>query len=215
MFIVIDGIDGAGKSTLALQLAELLGEFDLVVTKEPTDHSKWGKRLRSAAVEGRLPHEKELEYFRKDRQHHIERVIKPSMERGALVISDRYVDSTLAFQAQTPSEANKLYEDLLPEIIVPDVTFILDCPVEVGLERIIKRDNGDTTEFENHEVLKRAQKIYESRVGENYEHLNAAGTPEETLEQAIRTLIKRFKDNSEIVEVIRPFLKADELSQIA
>ena len=83
MFIVVDGIDGAGKSTLVLQLAELLGSINPEVTKEPTDHSKWGKRLRAAAVEGRLPHDKELEYFRKDRLHHIDRVIKPALEKGA------------------------------------------------------------------------------------------------------------------------------------
>lgn len=216
MFIVVDGIDGAGKSTLVLQLAELLGSFNPEVTKEPTDHSKWGKKLRAAAVEGRLTHDQELEYFINDRRHHIDKIIGPALENGRLVISDRYVDSTLAFQTQTPSEAEELYEKLLPEIIVPEVTLILDCPVGIGLERIRERDNGDTTEFENHQVLKRARKIYESRDGENYEHLNAAGTAVQTLEQAIKILVKRFKDNSKFVDVIkRPFIEADDLIQRA
>lgn len=204
MFIAIDGIDGAGKTTLAQQLAELLGQLDPIRTKEPTDTSHWGQRLRTAAVEGRLPRDKELEFFRKDRLCHIEKLIQPALEEDRLVITDRYVDSTLAYQAHTVDEANELYQSLLPEIIVPDVTFILACPVQIGLERLQKRDGNNFSQFENGEALDRAARIYESRCGENYEILDASGSAENTLHQAVHALVKRFSHLSKIIKTVNP-----------
>lgn len=204
MFIAIDGIDGAGKTTLAQQLAELLGQLNPITTKEPTDASHWGRRLRAAAVEARLPRDKELEFFCKDRLHHIEKLIQPALQGGRLVITDRYVDSTLAYQAHTPEEANELYQSLLPEIIVPDVTFILRCPVQTGLKRLKKRDGNNFSQFENGEALDRAARIYESRCGENYEILDASGTPKDTLDQAVQVLVKRFSHLSNIIETSNP-----------
>ncbi|MBL4615558.1 MAG: dTMP kinase [Magnetovibrio sp.] len=202
MFIAIDGIDGAGKTTLGKRLAEMLGANDVVLTKEPTDNSKWGQRLRKAAVEGRLPPDQELEYFRQDRQHHICNTISPALEKGKIVISDRYVDSTLAFQAQNPNEANKLFENLVGEILVPDVTFILLCPVEIGLDRVRKRDNDNLTQFEKVDVLNRAEKIYASRKGENYALIDASISVEETLGQAINVLKIKFSSNEIIKRAI-------------
>lgn len=77
MFIVIEGIDGTGKSTLAKALTEALGTEVTVLTREPTDSSVWGKRLRAAAEEGRLSPEEELDYFHRDRLHHLETLIRP------------------------------------------------------------------------------------------------------------------------------------------
>lgn len=204
MFIAIDGIDGAGKTTLVQQLAELLGQLDPITTKEPTDASHWGQRLRVAAVEGRLPRDQELEFFCKDRLHHIENLIQPALQAGQLVITDRYVDSTLAFQAHTPEEANDLYQSLLPEILVPDVTLILKCPVQTGLERLKKRDGNNFSQFENGEALDRAANIYESRYGENYEILDASGSPQNTLQQAIHALLRRFSHLSQIIKTENP-----------
>ena len=192
MFIAVDGIDGSGKTTLVQQLVSRLKAFQLVVTKEPTDRSQWGQKLRAAARTGRLPRDKEIEYFHRDRMLHIEGVIRPAIHAGKTVISDRYVDSTLAFQTDSPDEADALYERFLPDIIVPDVTFILDCPVEIGLGRI-KRDRLAFSEYEKREVLERARTIYESRKGDHYVHLDAQGTPEETLKQAVDHLTRRFR----------------------
>ncbi|MSO70764.1 MAG: dTMP kinase [Alphaproteobacteria bacterium] len=191
MFIVIDGIDGAGKTTLANLLAELLKNRRPLVTKEPTNESEWGKRLRDSARLGRLPRDVEIEYFHKDRLAHLERTIRPALLEGRVVIADRYVDSTLAFQASSPSDADKLYGQLAPEILIPDVTFLLDCPVDFGLARI-KRRKGKLTQFEKPETLKRAKQIYDSRRGDHYVHINASGSVENTLEQAKRVLRDRF-----------------------
>ena len=192
MFIAIDGIDGAGKTTLVRQLSQALSEFYRVITtKEPTDKSHWGQQLRAAAINGRLPREKEIEFFHRDRIEHIKHVIKPALDAGTIVITDRYVDSLLAFQTDSPDEANDLYDLLLPEILVPDITFILDCPSEIGLGRITKH-RGSTTQFEKTEYLDRARVIYESRTGDNYVHIDASGTAADTLSQAVKELARRF-----------------------
>jgi dTMP kinase len=192
MFIAVDGIDGAGKTTLVQQLVVMLKAFGPLPTKEPTDQSHWGQKLRAAARNGRLTREKEIEYFHRDRLHHIQMVIRPALEAGKTVISDRYVDSTLAFQADSPAEAKELYERFLPDIIVPDVTFILDCPVDIGLARI-KRDRPSVTEYERHEVLERARAIYRSRKNGHYKHLDASGSASATFKQARDYLVATFR----------------------
>jgi len=201
MFIAVDGIDGAGKTTLVRQLADLLAPLHPLCTKEPTDNSKWGQKLRSAATEGRLPRDKELEYFHLDRIHHLENEIKPALDAGRLVITDRYVDSTLAFQAQTAEEADEMYEKMVGEILVPDITFILRCPVEKGLSRVRSRDGENLTHYENEDVLNRASKIYLSRKGENYVFLDSSGSAKETLDNAVCQLVRKF---SEIASSIDP-----------
>lgn len=203
MFIAVDGIDGSGKTTLVRQLAEIFqGSYDVFVTKEPTGYSKWGQRLREAATQGRLSADAELEHFRQDRSHHIEQYIKPKLKDGTIVISDRYVDSTLAFQTNDPDGAEKLYQSMIDEILVPDITFIIDCSVELGLERIGKRDNGNFSQFENRNTLERAAEIYKSRSGDNYVHLDGSKTPRDTLEQALEALKSRLGNNHPLSKII-------------
>lgn len=190
MFIAVDGIDGSGKTTLVSRLAALLSPLNPLVTKEPTDRSKWGQRLREATLKGRLPVELELEYFHRDRVWHIDNVIAPALREGRPVLCDRYVDSTLAFQTSTSAEADNLYESFVDEILVPDLTLILDCPVEIGLERIRKR-NGGLSQFETVATLSTAKRIYDSREGKNYRHIDASRSADETFLQAVDYIKER------------------------
>src|SRR5690348_11605062 len=98
-FIVLEGIDGSGKSTQVKAIAAALRErgYEVVTTKEPTDN-KWGKILRNSASTGRLSAEEELETFIKDRKEHVEILIRPSLDAGKVVITDRYYFSTAAYQ---------------------------------------------------------------------------------------------------------------------
>lgn len=206
MFIAVDGIDGAGKTTLVKHLAKLLRYFNPLCTKEPTNDSVWGRRLRNSAVHGRLDRAAELEFFHKDRLQHIANVIKPALMNHRIVLCDRYIDSTLAFQSATPKEADELYGRVVSEILIPDVTFILDCTVDLGLFRIGKSRASFST-FETYETLERAHQIYASRAGQTYVHLDAAGLPEMTLKGAYHALLKH---NPDMVRLALSYLNTSE-----
>lgn len=199
MLIAIDGIDGAGKTTLAESLKRRLACLDPIIEKEPTEHSEWGRRLRESARVGRLPTEVELEYFHKDRIEHIQRIVQPALERGQLVILDRYVDSTLAFQARDVQDANRMYQEFLSEILVPNFTFILDCPPEIGLARIA-RSRSEQSQFERIDTLNHAETIYHSRQGPTYHHIDATRSAEHTLDQVLRILTTHSEKIRQILE---------------
>ena len=193
MFVAVDGIDGAGKTTLARHLQKFFAASNPLVTKEPTADSEWGLALRDSAKNGRLPREIEIEYFHRDRVEHIKNVIKPALAAGRMVISDRYVDSTLAYQCKSPKEADSLYRKFLPEILVPDLTFILDCAVDTGLRRVASRNNG-TSSFENHEVLETARIIFASRKESHHVHIDASRSAHDTFQIVIESFRSRFPD---------------------
>ena len=151
--IVIEGIDGTGKSTQATLLAEALRAQgnEVVQSHEPTD-GPWGKKLRESATAGRLSIEDELEYFIKDRQQHVEELITPTVQRGGIVILDRYYFSSMAYQGARgvdPAQIRAENEAFAPQ---PDLLVILDLDVDVALKRIGVRD-GEANEFEKKENL--------------------------------------------------------------
>lgn len=206
MFIAVDGIDGAGKTTLVRQLADLFAQWHPLVTKEPTNSSKWGRALRDSAIVARLPKEVEIEYFHLDRLHHIETEIRPALKNNRVVITDRYVDSTLAFQADDPVSADRLYELFKSDILIPHLTFILDCAVDTGLRRIAARENGNLSTYETKETLLRARSIYTSRKNGHYVKLDANGSIECTLKQALEKIEERFPNwQAGFLEHIRKF----------
>lgn len=193
MFIVIEGIDGTGKSTLSRRLAVALGTQRTLLTREPTDESPWGRRLRRSETEGRLGKAEELDHFHKDRLHHLDTLIKPALAEGRIVLCDRYLDSTLAYQCAGPEEAQKLYEQMAPDLLLPDLVILLDCPVELALERIgAGRDHR--TSFEHTETLSRAREIYLSRLGDRYERIDASRGADAVFEAALGAIAKHFPD---------------------
>jgi len=184
LFIVIEGIDGTGKSTQA----RLLGEWfraqgrEVVLSREPTD-GPWGKKLRESASTGRLSPEDELQYFLNDRRQHVDELIKPALAEGKVVILDRYYFSTMAYQGARgfdPLEIRKRNEEFAP---VPDLLLILDLDVDTAHTRIGVR--GDTTnEFEKRENLMRCREIFLSLKNENFVRvIDTQGTLEEVAEK--------------------------------
>jgi dTMP kinase len=161
ILIAIEGIDGAGKTTQANRLAERLraGGLDVVQTKEPTN-GPFGQKLRASSVEGRLSPDEELALFLADRAEHVERLIRPSLQAGKVVIVDRYYFSTVAYQGARGTKAIdellRMNEAFAPE---PDLLFVLDVPAPVGIERI--RARGDTANlFEKLDDLVLSQRIF-------------------------------------------------------
>ena len=160
LFIVIEGIDGTGKSTQSKRLAEWFRSRGraVVLSREPTD-GPWGKKLRESATTGRLSAEEELECFLNDRGEHVEMSIKPALAEGKVVILDRYYFSTMAYQGARgfdPAEIRRRNEAFAPQ---PDLLLILDLSVESAHGRIGAR--GDTAnEFEQRDTLSRCREIF-------------------------------------------------------
>lgn len=154
MFITFEGCEGAGKSTHISSLAEHLKSknYDVVTTKEPGG-TGLGKQLREMLLDSEPEALSEILLFAADRVEHVEKLIKPSLSSGKIVLCDRYMDSTLAYQLG----GRGLPEDLVRYInwisvrgLIPNMTFLLDVPVKEGIERAKKR--GIVNRFES-EIL--------------------------------------------------------------
>ena len=183
--IVIEGIDGTGKSTQATLLAETLRAkgHDVVQSHEPTD-GLWGKKLRESATTGRLSIDDELEYFLKDRQQHVEELITPTVQRGGIVILDRYYFSSMAYQGARgidPTQIRRQNEAFAPQ---PDLLVILDLDVDVALKRIGVRD-GEANEFEKKENLQFCRDLFLSLSEEPFVVVIDAQADIDSVHQAI------------------------------
>jgi dTMP kinase len=159
-FIVIEGIDGAGKTTQAARIESLLTSHQIRVvrTKEPTD-GPHGKLLRESAVSGRLSLEQEVAEFILDRQEHVSQVIVPSLQRGDVVLMDRYYFSSMAYQGARGYDVQTIQarnEAFAPQ---PDLLVLLDIVPDAGLQRVQKRGSKADL-FENNEALRRAREIF-------------------------------------------------------
>ena len=149
-FITFEGGEGGGKSTQVRLLADVLGKagVPVVVTREPGG-SSGAEQIRGLLVSGDVDRwqpmtEVLLNYAA--RVEHVAKTIEPALQKGSWVLSDRFSDSTLAYQGYGHGlDLKKLAE--LQQIVVggfkPDLTYILDLPVEDGLRRAISRGDGE------------------------------------------------------------------------
>lgn len=160
--IVIEGIDGSGKSTCAKNLTEKLNSINIktIYTFEPT-HSHYGAKLRDGMLSEDLDAEEELLLFVKDRKEHIEYMIKPALEEGYFIILDRYFYSSIAYQGAKGIDINLIINMHKDFIIKPDIVFIFHLPIDIALNRIISK-RGIADRFENETYLKKVDKIFHS-----------------------------------------------------
>lgn len=160
--IVIEGIDGSGKSTCAKNLTEKLNSINIksIYTFEPTN-SRYGAKLRDSMMSENLDAEEELSLFIKDRKEHIEQMIKPAIEEGYFIILDRYFYSSIAYQGAKGIDINRIINMHKDFIIKPDIVFIFHLPIDIALNRIISK-RGIADRFENETYLKKVDKIFHS-----------------------------------------------------
>ncbi|WP_288680544.1 dTMP kinase [uncultured Brachyspira sp.] len=160
--IVIEGIDGSGKSTCAKNLTEKLNSINIktIYTFEPT-HSHYGAKLREGMLSEDLDAEEELLLFVKDRKEHIEYMIKPALKEGYFIILDRYFYSSIAYQGAKGIDINLIINMHKDFIIKPDIVFIFHLPIDIALNRIISK-RGIADRFENETYLKKVDKIFHS-----------------------------------------------------
>jgi len=150
LFITFEGIDGCGKTTQISRFAATLRKtgIPILVTREPGG-TEIGQAIRDILLDvdnTNIAPLAELFLYAADRAQHVAEVIKPALAANKWVISDRYFDATIVYQGVTLEHYDRLIEVLNREATLdcqPDITFLLDCPAEVGLERIAKRDQQE------------------------------------------------------------------------
>ena len=202
MFLTIEGIEGAGKSTfLGLLEAELVKRgVDFLRTREPGGCAL-GRQIRPLLLDAsqKVSDRAELFLFLADRAQHVADTIRPALERGQWVICDRYADSTIAYQGygrgMDPEELQKL-NDYATDGLWPDITFLLDLPAEVGLGRALARNGREgLTQSEGRfeaEALAFHQRIRDgflaraARWPQRFRVLDAAQTPDAIVAQAMK-----------------------------
>ena len=160
LLVAVEGIDGAGKTSIASLLAQWCGERGLgcTISKEPTG-LKWGTELRRSGKDGRLPIERELELFEMDRRDHVTRCIAPSLAEGNIVILDRYYWSNAAYQGGRGQDHNAIIASNEVFAPKPDLVLLLDIDVDGGLQRIQMRGDRPNS-FESKASLHRARQIF-------------------------------------------------------
>ncbi len=159
-FIVLEGIDGCGKSTVAKLVAARIGDR-AVLTREPTD--SWiGRAVKQGGRDPVSPYRDALLFMVDRAQHTLE--ISELLRQGQIVVCDRYYHSTVAYQAaairrHTGEDAfDWLIEANMRISIRPDATFLIDVPPEVGLSRI--KGRPESSRFERLDFLREVRKNY-------------------------------------------------------
>lgn len=172
MFITLEGSEGAGKSTLIKRLEKyfLKRNIDFIFTKEPGGTEE-GKELRKILLDKNIELDPLSETFLllADRLEHVRKIIYPALEAKKNILSDRYLDSTYAYQGAgrkiNKAELDSLIKPLkFPE---PDLTIYLDLPVKEGIERAKGRDRLDRFEKEEIDFFERIRGSYLKLAEEN------------------------------------------------
>ncbi|MCE7734588.1 MAG: dTMP kinase [Candidatus Heimdallarchaeota archaeon] len=161
LFISLEGIDGSGKSTQLNLLKEELNKrgYEVVTTSEPTT-TKLGKILRDYLSNPESVPYADALVFAADRVEHYHEFIKPRLDSGKIVITDRYTASSIVYQG-----SQGVPKDWIQEInkmsLKPDLSFYIDISVEVALERLADSQRDTLEKFENRDYLVKIMKNYE------------------------------------------------------
>lgn len=197
MFISFEGTEGVGKSTLIQSLADYLQQQgnDVVLTREPggTALAEQIRQLLLSSQHEAMSESCELLLIFAARAQHIAQVIQPALQAGQWVLSDRFVDASFAYQGGgrglNVDTIELLRQQFVP--VMPQLTFWLDAPVELGMQRARKRGTLDRFEQEKLEFFQKVRACYQSRASAEparFIKLDASQTPGQILAQAIERL---------------------------
>lgn len=169
MLITFEGIDGSGKSTLIKQVGEYLKSKNLntLITYEPYDED-----IRNLIKSGKYLPKAELALFTADRVQHIENIILPALKDNMIILCDRFIDSTIAYQfggnGISPDVIKAMYK-LLNYSIYPERTYYLDIPVSEAMFRISKRYSKEYDKYDcqSYEFYQNIQIGYKQAIRED------------------------------------------------
>jgi dTMP kinase len=183
IFILFEGIDGSGKTTLSKMLFRYFSENGIpaVLDHEPTD-GQWGNRLRIMLKKNIAEANELLELFIKDREDDVNRIIRPSLKSGKAVILDRYYFSNAAYQgAMGISPVSIIHENINRNFPNPDRVYFIDISPELALKRINSRNN-QTEIFEKAEFLKKVREIYLKIADESFVIIDGSKTTKKIMD---------------------------------
>ena len=204
LLITLEGIDGSGKSTsaklIASKLAETMPERRLVLTAEPTT-GQVGKILRAEMAKAcgdetsAAKHMQELFLFMADHAHHLTKTVLPSLQAGAIVLSDRYADSTAAYQGVTlrgivPDPVSWIQSIYRPWNLLPDKTLLFILDPRSALQRMRSRQNQD--KFERLEFLQSVDENFRRMAAleqERFVQIDAEQDAENVAEEALKAIL--------------------------
>ncbi len=209
-FITFEGIDGSGKTTQLRLLANFLRlkGYEVLATREPGG-TPVGIRLRAALLDEQEEVDPltELLVFAADRAQHVRRVLRPALESGHIVLSDRYADATIAYQGAGRGFAPQLISEIVElatEGLIPDRTLLFDLSVAESIGRMKRRaegrrkaDKGDRLDAENEEFYSRVRNAYLRMASEEPERFRIIETGASIEETHVR-----------VKEALVPWLKA-------
>jgi dTMP kinase len=176
LLIVLEGIDGSGKTTQARALVRRLRRRGrpAVFFREPS-RGRWGREIkRLAARAGSLTPEEELDLFVKDRRENVARNLEPARAAGKVVVLDRYYFSTIAYQGAKGIDTGRIRRLNESFAARPDLVVILDIDAAAGLARIGGRKTRDEL-FEREDYLVRVARIFRGFTGPRFVHLDGRG----------------------------------------
>ena len=206
-FITFEGIDGSGKSTQLRLLANFLkaNGCDVLLTREPGG-TPVGNRLRSALldVQEELDPLTELLVFAADRAQHVRTVLRPAIEAGLVVFSDRYADATVAYQGAGRGFPQELIAEIIglaTEGLKPDLTVLFDLSVDDSTARTRRRSNGK----QKGDRLDAEPNEFHTRVREGYLAI-ARAEPERV--KIVETNNPVEVTHERVKEIVVPFLKS-------
>jgi dTMP kinase len=204
-FITLEGSEGAGKSTALEYIQQQLREtgVPLVVTREPGG-TPLGEQLRAILLDAkhqRISDDTELLLMFAARAQHLAQVIKPALQEGRWVLCDRFTDATYAYQGGGRGIDMRRIAQLEQWVqgeLRPDLTILLDVPVEIGMQRIKKRGALDRFEQEQMEFFERVRKAYLQRAEtypDQFRIIDAAQPLDGVRDQIRRVLNNYIKNN--------------------
>ncbi|MEL7583696.1 dTMP kinase [Brevibacterium casei] len=199
-FIAIEGGDGSGKSTQIARISRALADegYSVEATREPGG-TELGRQIRSVLFDSEPPSPRtEALLFAADRAHHVASLVDPGLDAGSIVITDRYIDSTVAYQAAgrefDPTTILALSR-WATEGLIPHLTIVLDIDPEVAAERMSARGGSNYLDEESQQFHQRVRQTYLSRAQkdpERYVVLDASVTADELTGQILEAVHARL-----------------------
>ncbi len=195
IFVTLEGIDGCGKSTQALILKKFFEEkgFEVLLTREPGG-SNIGPSVRKILFNEEMNPVSEFLLFAADRKQHVDTVIRPALKAGKVVISDRFLDSSVAYQGYGRGVSLDFISHVHAFILngtLPDLTVLFDVPPETGLGRI---DISDRIERAGIEFLAAVRKGYLeiAKKEKRFVIINGEASKEEVAKEMIKEISRRI-----------------------